>query len=81
MSIVCPRCAAHAIVDLAKGCGAAQPSTERGRDKKPRIAARSVGCLDYVFWCLAHIARMAREVRVCVFTNAVNGNLTSRTEP
>jgi hypothetical protein len=81
MSIVLPRCTVSAIVDLAKGCGAPQTSTERGRDKKPRIAARSVGCLDYVFWCLAHIARAAREVRACVFTNAFNGNRTSRIEP
>jgi hypothetical protein len=81
MNIVCPRCGANAIVEMTKDCGAAQASTERGRDKKPRIAARSVGCLNYVFSSFAHIARAAREVCACVFTNAVNEYRTSRTEP
>jgi hypothetical protein len=81
MNIVCPRCEANAIVEMAKGCGAAQTSTGRGRDKKPRIAARSDGCLNYVFWSFAYIVRTAREVRACVFTNAVNEYRTSRTEP
>ncbi|WP_412771666.1 hypothetical protein [Nitrobacter sp.] len=81
MSIVFPRFASNAIVDMAKGCGAAQATTARGRDKKPHIAARSGGCCDYDFWSFAHIAETAREVRAANLSNAFNEYCTSRYWP
>ncbi|WP_454001178.1 hypothetical protein [Afipia felis] len=57
MSIVFPRFAANAIVDLAKYWGAAQATTERRQDKKPTSGlGRSVVLfLIFPFFCTSRI--------------------------
>lgn len=81
MSIVCPRLASNAIVDMAKGWRAGQATTAGRRDKKPHIAARLGGCSDYVFWSFAHIVETACEVRAVILSNAFNECCTSRYRP
>lgn len=81
MSIVFPRFAANAIVDRAKGRGADQATTEGRQDKKPHIAAWTVGCVVCGFSDLLHIADHRRDVRVFHFANDFSEYRTSRTQP
>ncbi|WP_156332343.1 hypothetical protein [Rhodopseudomonas sp. AAP120] len=81
MSIVFPRCAANAIVDTAKGWGADQATTAGRQDKKPHIAAWTVGCFVSAFSDLLHIADHHRDVRVFHFSNDFSEYRTSRAQP
>ena len=78
MSIVFPRFATLAIVDMAKGSGAGQTATEGRQDKKPHIAAWTVGCFVSAFSDLLHIADQHRDVRVFHFANDFRVYRTSR---
>lgn len=81
MSIVFPRFAACAIVDMAKGSDADPATTEGRQDKKPHIAAWTVGCFVSVFSDFWHIADHRRDVRVSYFANDFSEYRTSRTQP
>jgi hypothetical protein len=81
MNIVFPRFATLAIVDMAKGSGAGQTTTEGRQDKKPHIAAWTVGCFVSVFSVFLHIAAQCRDVRVFHFPNDFNECRTSRVQP
>ena len=81
MSIVFPCSAANAIVDMAKGSGAGQTATEGRQDKKPHIAAWTVGCFVCGFSDLLHIADQHRDVRVIHFANDFSEYRTSWTQP
>ncbi|MCB1414109.1 MAG: hypothetical protein KDJ76_13335 [Xanthobacteraceae bacterium] len=81
MSIVFPRCAANAIVEHA-GSGGCSPATTEGRqDKKPHIAAWTVGCFVSDFFDFLHIADHRRDVRVCIFAKDFSEYRTSRVRP
>ena len=78
MNIVFSRFAACAIVKCAgsRGCS---PATTAGRqDKKPHIAAWTVGCFDSAFSDFLHIAALCRDVRVSHFANDFSEYRTSR---
>lgn len=80
MSIVFSRFAANAIVERAgsRGCS---PATTAGRqDKKPHIAAWTVGCFVCGFFDLLHIADQHRDVRVTHFANDFSKYCTSRAQ-
>ncbi len=81
MSIVFPRFASNAIVEMAKCSGAAQATTARGQDKKPHSAARTVGCFVSAFSVFLHIAAQCRDVRVFIFANDFSEYRTSRVQP
>jgi hypothetical protein len=52
-------------------------SPDRGRqDKKPHIAALTVGCFVWVISDFPHIAPRHRNVRSCIFSNDFNKNRT-----
>ncbi|HRN83190.1 MAG TPA: hypothetical protein PK857_00100 [Hyphomicrobium sp.] len=81
MNIVFPRFATLAIVDMAKGSGAGQTTTAGRQDKKPHIAAWTVGCFVCGFFDFLHIADQHRDVRVFHFANDFSEYRTSRTQP
>jgi hypothetical protein len=81
MNIVFPRIVTLAIVERAgsRGCS---PATTAGRqDKKPHIAAWTVGCFVSAFSDLLHIADQHRDVRVFHFANDFSEYCTSRAQP
>lgn len=74
-----------ALADLANGlvvtvaeCGEAGKTTEVWQDKRPHIAARTVGCFDWVFWPSAHIVGARLDVRTGELPRNINANCTSR---
>ncbi|WP_454618588.1 hypothetical protein [Bradyrhizobium cenepequi] len=79
MSIVFPRFAANAIVGGAKGRWADQATTEGRQDKKPHIAARTVGCFVSDFFACPHIAGHHRNVRAIFFASDVSADCTLQT--
>ena len=80
MSIVFPRCAANAIVEHA-GSGGCSPATTEGRqDKKPHIAAWTVGCFASAFSDFLHIVDRRHDVRVFIFANDFSEYRTSRVQ-
>ncbi|WP_319797868.1 hypothetical protein [Nitrobacter sp.] len=81
MNIVFPRFATLAIVAMAKGSGADQTTTVGRQDKKPHIAAWTVGCFVCGFLDLLHIASYRRDVRVFHFANDFSEYRTSRAQP
>ena len=81
MSIVFPRCAECVIVDMAQGRRAGQATTAGRQDKKPHIAAWTVGCFVCGFSDLLHIADQHRDVRVIHFANDFSEYRTSWTQP
>ncbi len=48
------------------------------QDKRPHIAARSVGCFDWVFSPFVHIAIAKRDVYPGELSCTFNGNRTSQ---
>jgi len=81
MSIVFPSFAANAIVEDAGSRGCSPATTEGRQDKKPHIAAWTVGCFVCGFSDLLHIADQHRDVRVFHFANDFSKYRTSRTQP
>ena len=80
MSIVFSRFAANAIVERAgsRGCS---PATTAGRqDKKPHIAAWTVGCFASAFSDFLHIVDRRHDVRVFIFANDFSEYRTSRVQ-
>lgn len=53
------------------GEGDEQATTERGRDKRPQCAARSVGCCCFVYSLIRQCAASARNVRLAI--NSLRG--------
>jgi len=80
MNIVFPRFATLAIVAMAKGSGAGQTTTEGRQDKKPHIAAWTVGCFVCRFSDFLHIADHRRDVRIIHFANDFSEYRTSRVQ-
>ena len=80
MSIVFPRFATLAIVDMAKGSGAGQTTTVGRQDKKPHIAAWTVGCFASAFSDFLHIVDRRHDVRVFIFANDFSEYRTSRVQ-
>jgi hypothetical protein len=81
MSIVFPRVAACAIVECAGSRGCPLATTEGRQDKKPHIAAWTVGCFVFAFSDFLHIAALCRDVRVSHFANDFSEYCTSRVLP
>lgn len=81
MSIVFPRCAECVIVDMAQGRRAGQATTAGRQDKKPHIAAWTVGCFVSAFSDFLHIADHHRDVRMFVFVSDFSEYRTSRVLP
>jgi hypothetical protein len=81
MSIEFPRFTACAIVEMAEGSGSGQATTVGRQDKKPHIAAWTVGCFVCGFSDLLHIADQHRDVRVIHFANDFSEYRTSWTQP
>jgi hypothetical protein len=74
-----------ALADLANGlvvtvaeCGEAGKTTEVWQDKRPHIAARSVGCFKWFFPAFPHIIISKRDVRIGKLLCGFNGNCTSQ---
>lgn len=78
MNIVFPRCAANAIVEDAGSRGCSPATTEGRQDKKPHIAAWTVGCFVSVFSDFLHIAAQCRDVRMFIFVSDFSEYRTSR---
>ncbi|MCA1396951.1 hypothetical protein [Bradyrhizobium sp. BRP56] len=53
------------------GKGDEQETTERGRDKRPQCAARSVGCFCFRFLAIRQCVPSARNVRLTI--NSLQG--------
>jgi hypothetical protein len=68
---------ANEIVAMAKPSGRAGKATGLWQDKRPHIAARTVGCFDWVFWPSAHIVNVRRDVPASESTFFINDNRTS----
>ncbi|RVM14255.1 hypothetical protein [Sinorhizobium meliloti] len=73
-----------ALADLAKWIvatvaerGKAWKTTEAWQDKRPHIAAWTVGCFDWVFWPSAHIVRERRDVCSSELPRNINVDCTS----
>ncbi|MBN9147085.1 MULTISPECIES: hypothetical protein [unclassified Nitrobacter] len=81
MSIVFPRFAACAIVEYAGSRECSLATTERRQDKKPHIAAWTVGCFVSAFSDFLHIADRRCDVPVSHFANDFSVYRTSRTQP
>jgi hypothetical protein len=78
MSVVFPRFAASAIVEHAGSRGCSPVTTEGRQDKKPHIAAWTVGCFVCDFFNLLHIADHYQDVCVFHFSNDFSEYRTSR---
>ncbi|MCW8060854.1 hypothetical protein [Agrobacterium tumefaciens] len=59
-------------------CGAPEVTTEVRQDKKPHIAARSVGWFASLFWNFPHIADHEREVRSIYLFSDFRADRTSQ---
>jgi hypothetical protein len=81
MNIVFSRFAACAIVKCAGSRGFSPATTAGRQDKKPHIAAWTVGCFVCGFSDLLHIADQHRDVRVIHFANDFSEYRTSWTQP
>ena len=77
MSMVFPRFAANASVECVGSRGCSPATTEGRQDKKPHIAAWTVGCFVCGFFDLLHIADHRRDVRVFYFVSDFSEYRTS----
>ncbi|WEX08511.1 hypothetical protein [Chelativorans sp. AA-79] len=59
-------------------CGTAGATTEAWQDKKPHIAALTVGWFCWLRRGFAHIARTQRDVRCLILLSAFSTNRTSQ---
>lgn len=78
MIVVGFRIPAGAVVLIAVLCGRAEATTEVRQDKKPHIAAMSVGCFNLCFPDFLHIALSCRDVWPFSLSRDFNGNRTSQ---
>lgn len=58
--------------------GTLQETTEGRQDKKPHIAAWTVGCFVYSFWIFLHIAQLCRDVYALPLSRNFSEYRTSR---
>lgn len=68
---------ANRLVAMTEEGGRAEEATEVWQDKRPHIAARTVGCFDWVFWPSAHIVRERRDVCSSELPRNINVDCTS----
>jgi hypothetical protein len=78
MIIVIQRAIANAIVEDAGQSGEPKAATEGRQDKKPHIAAWTVGCFDLSFCLFSHLAPVRCEVCTAILACHFNENRTSR---
>ncbi|MFT4160848.1 hypothetical protein [Shinella sp.] len=78
MNFVVPGDAANSFVLHAGWRGGAAATGIRGQDKRPHIAAWTVGCFDWLFSGFPHIADYARDVRTLNLSNIFNETCTSQ---
>nr|WP_295462544.1 hypothetical protein [Mesorhizobium sp.] len=78
MIFVVSRVAGCAIASVAGCCGAARSDRLGGQDKKPHIAAWTVGCFACAFWRIPHIADHERDVRAFSLFNEFSVDRTSQ---
>ncbi|MFI0849120.1 hypothetical protein [Mesorhizobium sp. IMUNJ 23232] len=80
MIIVVSRVAECAIASVAGHCGPARSDRLGRQDKKPHIAAWTVGCFACAFWSFPHIADQKREVRSLALSSNFSADRTSRAQ-
>ncbi|WP_202332423.1 hypothetical protein [Mesorhizobium sp. L-8-3] len=78
MIIVVSRVAECAIASVAGRCKAAGNDRLGRQDKKPHIAAWTVGCFACAFWSFPHIAGHEREARLLELSSNFSADRTSR---
>ncbi|MNL29955.1 hypothetical protein D3C87_1516660 [compost metagenome] len=66
------------IVGIAVLGGEAGETTEGRQDKRPHIAAWTVGCFDWLFSGFPHIAGHKCDVRTLNLSNIFNETCTSQ---
>lgn len=66
------RASANLIVDHAEQRGVASATSGLRQDKRPHIAAWTVGCFCWLFYSYPHIAGHVSDVRAAIFPNVFN---------
>ncbi|WP_151682671.1 hypothetical protein [Brucella pseudintermedia] len=66
------------VVDYTVGGMSAEATVELWQDKRPHIAAWTVGCFDWLFSGFPHIADYACDVRTLNLSNVFNETCTSQ---
>lgn len=79
MIFMVSRVAECAIASIAGCCGAAGNDRSGRQDKKPHIAAWTVGCLACAFWSFPRIAGHERDVRLLDLSSNSSADRTSWT--
>ncbi|KAB2707145.1 hypothetical protein [Brucella intermedia] len=78
MNFVVPSGSANVIVAHAGWRGGAAATSDSRQDKRPHIAAWTVGCFDWLFSGFPHIADYACDVRTLNLSNVFNETCTSQ---
>ena len=78
MNGVGSRASANLIVDHAERRGVASATPGLRQDKRPHIAAWTVGCFDWLFSGFPHIAGYKCDVRTLNLSNIFNETCTSQ---
>ncbi len=78
MNFVVPGASANMIVAQADWQGGAAATSELWQDKRPHIAAWTVGCFDWLFSGFPHIAGHKCDVRTLNLLNIFNETCTSQ---
>ena len=81
MNVVVFRMLAYIVALSSTRCGFAGATTKSRQDKKPHIAARTVGWFDSAFSDVLHIALLSRDVHSLILSCDFNENRTSRNQP
>lgn len=80
MIVVVSRFAKCAIAGVARHCRAAGNDRLGRQDKRPHIAAWTVGCFACAFWSFPHIADHEREARSLDLSSDFSVDRTSRVQ-
>ncbi len=78
MIVVVSRVMECAVASVAGCCQTAGNDRLGRQDKKPHIAARTVGCFASLFWSFPHIADHERDVRSLDLSSDFSADHTSR---
>ncbi|MND26756.1 hypothetical protein D3C80_172120 [compost metagenome] len=78
MNFVVPGGLTNMIVAHVEWRGGAAAASESWQDKRPHIAAWTVGCFDWLFSGFPHIADYACDVRTLNLSNIFNEISTSQ---
>lgn len=81
MSFVVPGGLPSVIVTHAGWRGGAAATSDVRQDKRPHIAAWTVGCFDWLFSGFPHIAGYKCDVRTQNLSNIFNESFTSERVP